>query len=567
MKQRSIIFTALLVMFVVVGCKIPKEFISSSGLKATPNPLELKGGLIECTVEGNFPEKYFRKNMELSVVPVLKSTKTGAVLRGQEKVYQGEKIKGNNPVINYKKGGKYEQKAIFSYDSQFDQCELYLEATVKVKKKVITLEPVKVADGLIVTPNLIYSNPSELGSKVIKDNFERVKEEKEDAEIKFLIQQANVRATEAKNINNLTENIKKASQDSNLNIKKLEISSYASPDGGVELNEKLAEARENSTKNYINSQMKKLKAEFDISGTFTAQDWEGFKQLMDNSDIQDKELILSVLSMYSDPEQREKEIKNLSAAFTEIKEKILPQLRRSKITMTKEIMGKSDVEIKRLAQEDPSKLDAEELLYAATLYDNLESQKDIYQKSIQYFPSDVRGYNNLGVVEYELGNVTAADRNFSKALEIDANNPAANLNKASILISEGRLGEAKTYLGNAAGVGEELNYANGAIAIAEGDYYKAVTLYGAANTNNSALARILNKDYSGARNILSNIEKPDAKTYYLQSIVAARTNNVNDLVKSATNAINTDRSYREKYLNDLEFRSFMSNEAFSALVK
>ena len=271
MKQRSIILTALLIMFVVVGCRIPKEFISQAGLKATPNPLELKGGMIECNVEGTFPEKYFHKKMELSVVPVLKSTKTGAVLRGQAKVYQGEKFKGNNPVINYKKGGKYEQKAVFSYDPQFDQCELYLEATVRVKKKVINLEPVKVADGLIVTPNLIYSNPSELGSKVIKDNFQRVTEEKENAEIKFLIQQANVRASEAKNINALTDNIKKSGNDSS--SVKMEVASYASPDGGVELNEKLAQARETSTKNYINSQMKKLKKQIDISGTFTAQDW------------------------------------------------------------------------------------------------------------------------------------------------------------------------------------------------------------------------------------------------------------------------------------------------------
>ena len=250
MKQRSIILTALLIMFVVVGCRIPKEFISQAGLKATPNPLELKGGMIECNVEGTFPEKYFHKKMELSVVPVLKSTKTGAVLRDQAKVYQGEKFKGNNPVINYKKGGKYEQKAVFSYDPQFDQCELYLEATVKVGKKVINLEPVKVADGLIVTPNLIYSNPSELGSKVIKDSFQRVTEEKENAEIKFLIQQANVRASEAKNINILTDNIKKSGNDSS--SVKMEVSTYASHDGGVKLNEKLAQARETSTKNYIN---------------------------------------------------------------------------------------------------------------------------------------------------------------------------------------------------------------------------------------------------------------------------------------------------------------------------
>lgn len=565
MNKKSIILTTLAIMLVVIGCKIPKEFLND--LTAKPNPLELKGGKIECKVEGTFPAKYFVKNMELVVVPVLKSKITGEELRGEPKIYQGEKFKGNNPVINYKKGGKYEHKIVFNYAPAFDRCELYLEATAKVKKKTVKFEPVKVADGLIVTANLIYSNPSEMGSKIIADNFQRTIEEKENAEIKFLIQQSNIRSSETKSLVELTNNIKNASAQENVVLKGLEISSYASPDGGVELNEKLAQARENSTKKYIDNQMKKLKTQLDVSGTFTAQDWEGFKQLMETSDIKDKNLIISVLSMYSDPEQREKEIKNLSAAFTEIKEKILPQLRRSKLTLTKEIVGKSDEEIVNLLANDPSKLSVEEMLYGATLNSDLNYKRDAYRKVIKQYPECIRGYNNLGVVEYKLGNIKEADRNFTKALEINKNNAVANFNKASILMSEGNMKDAKTYLGYSAGVGEELNYANGAIAIAEGDYSKAVSLYGKANTNNAALAKILNKDYSGAKNVLENIQTPDAKTYYLMAIVAARTNNVNDLVKSATLAVNADKSYKEKFLNDMEFSSFIDNEAFSALVK
>jgi Flp pilus assembly protein TadD len=563
MNNKSVIVTTLLIMLVVLGCKIPKEFLGD--LKADPNPMELKGGKITVNVEGTFPAKYFNKNMVLTVVPVLKSKTTGATLRGEPKVFQGEKVKGNNKTINFKQGGKYEQTAVFDYDPQFDQSELYMEATAQIKKKSITFEPVKVADGLITTANLLYNNPSEIGSKVIPDQFQKTIEQKEQAEIKFLIQQSDIRSSETKNLVNLTNNIKNAKIDSNVVVKELNISSYASPDGGVELNEKLAGARENSTKKYVDAQIKKLKTQLDISANFTAQDWEGFKTLMESSNIQDKAVILNVLSMYSDPEQREKEIKNLSSAYTEIKESILPKLRRSKLTLTKEVIGKSDEQIAELIAKDPAQLSVEEMLYAATINSNLEYQKKVYQKVIQYFANDPRGYNNLGVVEYKLGNIDAANRNFTKALEIDKNNAVANFNKGSILLAQGNVKDAETYLGNAGGVGNELNLANGAVAIAKGDYKKAVSLYGNANTNNAALAKILNKDYSGARNVLENIQTPDVKTYYLQSIVAARTNDTKELVKAVTNTLNADNSYKAKFLNDPEFAAFINNAAFSVL--
>jgi len=260
-------------------------------------------------------------------------------------------------------------------------------------------------------------------------------------------------------------------------------------------------------------------------------------------------------------------IKLKKGNFTEIKEKVLPQLRRSQIVFTKETVGKSDEEIAKLLNENPSKLSIEEMLYAANLNSDLNYKRDVFMKIVSQYPEDIRGYNNLGVVEYKLGNMAEANRNFTKALEINKNDAVANFNKASILIAQGNISEAKTYLGYAAGVGEDLNYANAAIAIAEGNYSKAVSLYGKSNTNNAALARILNKDYSGAKNILENIQTPDAKTYYLKSIVAARTNNVNDLVKSVTMAINADNSYKEKFLNDMEFRSFLTNDAFASLLK
>ncbi|MDR1543200.1 MAG: hypothetical protein LBS50_02070 [Prevotellaceae bacterium] len=564
MKKKNFFIISALVLLTVFACKVPKEFLKD--LKADPNPLELKGGKVVCKVEGTFPAKYFVKNMELTVTPVLKSKTTGATLKGEPKVFQGEKIKGNNPVIAFKTGGKYEQTAEFVYSPEFEQAELYFEATAQIKKKTINFEPVLVAEGIITTANLVYQDAgAELGAKIIADNFQKVIEQKEDAQILFLIQQSQIRGAEQKTLVDLTKKIQAFKQDASVNVKGLEISSYASPDGGQELNEKLAQAREDATTKQINQQLKKLKTDVTIGGSFTAQDWEGFKTLMESSDIQDKAVILNVLSMYSDPEQREKEIKNLSAAYKEIADKVLPQLRRSKLTLATEILGKSDEELYRLVKEDASQLTVEELLYAATLSDDAAYKQDVYQKTVAQFPKDTRGYNNLGVVLMQKGDLDAADRNFTKVLDLDKNNPILNYNKAAVLVAKGDLENAETYIGRAGGVGDELNLANGAVAIVKGDYKKAVSTYGSAITNNAALAKILNNDYSGARKILDDIKNPTAKTYYLKSIVAARTNDSKVLLENVANTLKADKSYKDKFLKDMEFKEYVANGAFSAL--
>ena len=565
MKTKNLLIVTALVALVAFGCKIPKEFIDQ--LKVTPSPLELKGGKVECKVEGTFPVKYFAKKMELTVVPVLKSKTSGAVLRGTPKVYQGEKFQGNGTEISYKMGGKYSQDVSFDYSPEFEQCELFMEATVKTKKKSITFEPVKVADGIIVTSNLVYLNSEELGVKIMPDAFQKVIEQKQDAQIKFLIQQSNIRSSELKNVADLTKQIQEASKNEGMNVKEISISSYASPDGGVELNEKLAAAREKETTKYIDNQLKKLKADVTVSGKFTAQDWEGFKTLMENSSIQDKEIIIRVLADHSDPQEREKQIKILSSAYKEIAEKILPELRRSKLTLATEIMGKSDDEISKLLKEDASALSVEELLYAATLTNDLKEKEDIYQQVIALFPDDARGYNNYGVMRFNAGDLDAADQNFTKALQISKNSNIANYNKGIVSVAKGDIANAETYFGNAGGVGEDLNYANGAVAIVKGDYKAAVNKYGASISNNAALAKILDKDYSGARKILDSIETPNAKTYYLLSIIAARTNDTTNLLQNVANTLTADKSYKDKFLKDAEFLAFIENGAFAALLK
>lgn len=567
MSKKSILTIAVAAL-VFFACKPPKEFVDP--INVSVNPLESHAGKIEVTIDGTFPVKYFKKNMVMTVTPVLKSKTTGAELKADPITYQGEKVKENNSVIKYKVGGKYSQVAKFDYNADMEQSELWLEINGKIgKKKTFTLEPIKVADGVNITPLLVAVEASEIAGQIEKDNFQRIIEQKQEAEIKFLIQKSEVRRSEIKSeaIVALTKKIDEANQAANLEMKGLEISSYASPDGGMDLNEKLAANRDKESQKFINKELKKLKATVTIDSKFTAEDWEGFQALMEQSNIQDKEVILRVLSMYSDPEQREAEIKNLSAAYKSIAEEILPQLRRSKMTLSIDVIGKSDAEIDSLAKENPDTLSVEELLYAATLATELERKAEIYTKVTELHAGEYRGYNNLGVVRFAQGDIEAAGRAFGKAHEIDAKNAAVNFNCGLVALAQGDNAKAEEFFGNAGGVGEVLDHANGVIAIRKADYKKAVDLFGAAKLNNAALAKILNKDYSGARSVLESVEKPNARTSYLLAIVAVRQNDRAAVISNLKKAIELDGVWKEKAAKDVEFITLADDAEFAALVK
>ncbi len=478
-------------------------------------------------------------------------------------------MKDNNDVIKYKVGGEYKQVATFDYNPEMESSELWLEITGKLGKKEFTIDPIKVADGVNITPLLVAVEAGEVETKIEKDNFQRIIEEKQEAEIRFLIQQSEVRKSEISSdaVVALTKRIDEANKAANLEMTGLEISSYASPDGGMDLNEKLAEKRDQASQKYINKELKKLKATVTIDSKFTAEDWEGFQALMEQSNIQDKEVILRVLSMYSDPEQREAEIKNLSAAYKAIADEILPQLRRSKMTLAINVIGRSDAEIDSLAKANPDTLSLEELLYSATLTVDLERKAEIYTKVTELYADEYRGFNNLGVVRYEQGDVEAAGRAFDKALELNAKNAAVNYNCGVVALVKGDNAKAEECFGNAGGVGESLNHVNGVLAIRRADYKKAVELFGAAKVNNAALAKILTKDYAGARSVLEGVAKPNARTNYLLAVVAARQNDRAAVVANLKKAIEADGAWKEKAAKDVEFLAFAEDEEFAALVK
>ena len=553
MKKQSLILTLALVVLTFFGCKPPKSFIDS--ITATPNPAEYKGGKIEVVFEGNFPNKYFGKKMTMTVTPVL-TTADGKTYKAESVEYQGEKVKANNTIIAYKVGGKYTQTATWDYVEGMENGVITLEATGKYGKKDYTLEPVKVLEGVNITPLLVTvkAGTDDLKAAITADKFQRIIEETTDAQIKFLVNQSNIRGSEKKTeaIVNLTKAIKDAQATENKELKGIEISSYASPEGELDWNEKLSNRRGEASSKYINRELKKLKASVNIDSKFTAEDWDGFQKLVEASSIEDKAVILRVLSMYTDPQQREQEIKNIAVAYKAIAEEILPELRRSKMTLTVNVIGKSDEEISKLAKEDAAQLNVEELLYAATLVADNAAKAEIYTKATEIYANDYRSFNNLGMVLYAQGKVDEAARCFAKALELAPNCPNVNYNNGLVALAKYDIAKAEEFFGKAGGVGKDLDYANGAIAILKGNYKKAADLFGGAATNNAALANILNKNNGAARKALENVANPNAMTAYLKAIVAARTNNAAEYEANIAEASKCAK-LAERAKTDVEF--------------
>ena len=452
-------------------------------------------------------------------------------------------------------GGNYTMKTSFDYVPEMAKSELYLEFKATIGNKTVTIPAVKVADGVISTSEMVEQTLSSATPA----------KEKHDANIMFLIQQANVRAGELKTAKEFNEEVKNVDGAVNKKISNIEVSAYASPDGGVSLNTKLAENRQDNTAKVINQNLKKAKIDAAIDTKYTAQDWEGFQELVSKSNIQDKELILRVLSMYSDPEQREQEIKNISSVYKNLADEILPQLRRSRLTLNYEIIGKSDDEIANLANTDAKQLSLEELLYAATLTNDPAKQEVIFTKATQIYPNDYRAYNNLGKLAYQSGNLDKAESYFKKAASIkDA--PEVNMNLGLIALTKGDKAAAETYLSKASGA-KELNEALGNLYIAQGQYDRAVSAFGNTKSNSAALAQILAKDYNKAKNTLASVEKPDAYTEYLMAVLGARTNNSSMVTSSLKSAVAKDSSLAKKAASDLEFAKYFTNADFMSIIQ
>ena len=555
-------FIMLAAILAFSSCSNKLRPLAEEYIKAEPQPLEAIGGKVPVTINATFPAKWFNKKAVVTVTPVLRYE--GGEAWGTAYTYQGEKVQGNNQVIPYKEGANVTMKSAFTYKPEMKKSELYLTFDAKVKNKTVKLPDVKIGEGVIATSAL--ADAATANAAVAADKFQRIIKEAHDASIMFLIQQANLRSQELNKteIADWKDLVKNADEAPNQNVA-IEIQAYASPDGGVELNTGLAERREQNTDKYLAKELKKMKVDAPVDAKYTAQDWEGFQELVSKSNLQDKDLVLRVLSMYKDPEQREQEIKNISSVYSTLAEEILPQLRRSRLVANIEIIGKSDDEITALAKNDPKALNVEEILYAATLTDDNAEKTRIYNEASKLYPNDYRTWNNVGMMAFRAGDLAKAEQMFNKANSVK-NNPESNMNLGLIALTKGDQAKAQQLFGNAAGVAE-LSEALGVLYLEQGEWAKAANSFGSVKSNNAALAQILTKDYSKASQTLNAVPNPDATTSYLKAIVAARTNDANGVVSNLKQAIAKDSSLKNEAAIDLEFAKYATNSDFAALVK
>ena len=562
--KKSLFLASVIAVALLTSCGTA---VQPDQVSVNPSPLTVVGNQVEAEITGTFPVKKFAKNAVLTVTPVLKYNGGEAVSKSV--TYVGESAKENGQVVSYKEGGKYTQVAIFDYVPQMAKSELYLRFEARKGNKVVTLPDVKIADGVISTAKLAVATAEEVKPQITADKFQRIIQEVQEADIRFLIQQTTLRNSELKSqeMKDLHAAIKDADAAENKAINKIEVAGYASPDGEQGLNEKLADKRQANAEKYLAKQLKKAKVNAEIESNVTAEDWAGFQKAMEASNIQDKELVLRVLSMYTDPEERETQIKNLSAVYKTIADEILPALRRSRLILTTDLIGKSDEEIAALAKNDPRALSVDELLYAATLTQDAAEKMALYTKATELFPQDHRAYNNIGMIQFSQGKVADARRSFAKALQLAPADPDVNYNAGIAAMAENDLVQAEQYLGKAAGTKGDLKAAMGTLYTMKGDYAAAKTAYGQEATNNAAVQQILNEDYAAARQTLARVAKPNATTAYLAAVVGARTNDRDAVYSNLKVAVQRNAQMKAKAQNDIEFAKYQADEQFQAIVK
>ena len=529
-----------------------KMVLTADNFEVVPNPLETQTGMVPSTINGSFPEKFMKKKAVVTVIPELRYA--GQATQGQSATFQGEKVLGNNQTISYRLGGRYTMRSTVPYNEDMQKSELWMTFKAYKGKKEIQIPAVKVADGVIATSELYKKTLLSDGGCQAVDSFQRVKAQKQEANIKFLVNQANLRKSELKNnsVTEFVEMLKKINADrEGFNLSNVEVQAYASPEGGFKFNDKLAGKRQNVSEKYVKDQLKKTKMNANIDAHYTAQDWDGFQRLVQASNLQDKDVILRVLSMYKDPEEREQQIRNMSAAFRELADGILPELRRSRLIINYETIGRSDDQIQEQYNADAAKLSADELLYLASLQDTQADQEKVYKKTAELYDKDYRAYNNLATIALSKGDKAAAASYLAKALALDANSAESNANKGLMSLATGNMAEAEAAIAKGA-TSETTAYAQGVLSLAKGNYAQAQKLFGDKKTNSAALAQLLAKDYDAASKTLDKVENADAITDYLHAIVAARRGNKFAATSYLKEALKKDPSLKAYADNDLE---------------
>jgi tetratricopeptide (TPR) repeat protein len=572
MKKFRSYFILILAATVMSSCSGLNKMKKNSNLikyEVTPKVLETHAGMVPVTIKGTFPPKYFDKKTTATATIVL-TYAGGETAFEKVQVLQGESVQANNKVITLTSGGDFTYTSTIPYKDVMKVSELVLRVKAVRGTKSIDLDPVKLADGVIATSTLV-----EKEGKVIwmKDNYVRVTPESKVADINYMINKYDVRSTElkAEDIALLKEYIKTATADPNRQVKGVVVSSYASPDGTLKINEPLSQKRGVSADKFIKKEFDKVevaKAAGFFDEKTTPEDWDGFKTEVEKSTIQDKDLILRVLSMYSDPDVREKEIKNMSAAFEVLKTDILPKLRRSKMMVNTDMVGRSDEQILAQMKSDPKVLSLEEMLRAGALTTDMNEKLKFYQATAESYPKCIRAANNIGCSYMGLGKTDEAIAAFEKAKAIENNDVIKN-NLGFGSLVKGDLVKAEEYFNSMTAATSESKWGLGVIAITKGEYDKAVNYFGSEPCGNLALAQLLKGDVNKAKLTLDGIKDlgKSGKPSYLKAIVGARLDDRNYMLNNLREAIGIKADWKAYAKTDLEFAKFFNDDTFKSTVQ
>ncbi|MFW5821052.1 MAG: hypothetical protein ACOCWA_07170 [Bacteroidota bacterium] len=549
------------------GLNKMQENAGEVSYQVTPDPLEVHADEVDVKIDVKYPEKYFNKNAILTLTPVVKYE--GGETAYEPKMVQGEKVEANNQVIS-QDGGSVSYSGTVPYSKEMMMSDLVIRVDAELKGNTLTFDDFKVADGIVTTPKLVVVDPKPV---MVGDKYQRIVPDSYKADIHYIINRSNVRNSQVTNedMEGLSEFIKTAEQDERTDLKGMKLHGYASPDGPYDFNDKLAEDRQESAKRYFDREARRAELESAakegfLAMDYTPEDWEGFKEELEKSDVPDKELILRVLSMYSDPQVREQEIRNLAAAFEVLAEDVLPELRRSRFLVNVDKIGLSDEEIKQVWSSDPDSLDLEELLYAASLHDDLETKLAIYKKANQKHPNCFRAANNIGYVYVKMGEAEEAKEAFEEAKGIQ-DNDVVNNNLGAVALMQGEVEEAEQLFQASMGAGDAVNYNLGIIKIMQGDYDAAENYFGNTNSVNAAIAKLLQDDYDAALATINNTEEESAKKYYVKAVIAARQDKDQLVFDSLEMAFDMDAELKDRAEKDIIFAEYFENDTFKSLVE
>ena len=571
MKRYNLIFMlALLTGIAISGCNPLKKMKDNSrDVRYNVNPpvLELVGDQVAINISGSYPPRYFNQNVIVTLTPTLRAGTSELEL--PETKVQGESVRDNHRVISWDNGGSFSYSESIPYRPDFQLSELVLNIVGTHKGNALHFDPVKIADGINVTALLVEKNGKSIYAP---DQFVRTTPDRFEADIRYLMQQSDVRVAETRRpeIQALNDAVRAAAANERMSFTGTVLSAYASPEGPFDLNERLSTSRGRTSldfwnRNFRTADVQQVMGSELLEVVTTPEDWDGFRQLMERSNIRDRDLILRVLSMHSDPIVREREIKNVAAAYEEIKVQILPELRRAKLTVNVKLEGWSDQELNAHFDRDPSVLKVEEILYTATLTQDANRKLAIYQAAARQFPNDYRTKNNLGVALLNLGRTAEAKTALTEARAVSDNEIVKN-NMAVVLLREGNYAAAEELL-NSAGSRDEVKYNLGTIKIIEGNYPDAINHFGNQVEVNAALAKLLSKDNNAALSTLNAIRSEAALVFYLRAVTGARLNNTDMVIQNLRQAATRSPELKANAVKDVEFANYFQDPQFRAIVQ